>query len=629
MRLIKRVLIFIMLAMLYGSYAYAESPAFGTNVKVFDSSMPLAQIQSEVDAVYNQQVNNEMGAQHYALLFKPGVYGSAEQPLFIKVGYNTEVAGLGAVPTDVTINGHVDVYNRCLAENNCIALDNFWRSLSNLSINVSGQGLDGCRATSNFWAASQAAPMRRVNINGQLSLMDYCTAGPQYASGGFAADVKVSGQVINGSQQQYIVRNSSVGSWSNGVWNQVFSGVKGAPAQSYGPTGSSNQPYTTLNQSPVTREKPFLYLDNDKNYRVYVPEVMQNSSGVTWEAGLSSRGRSVPLTQFYIAKPTDTAQTISHALMRGYHLLLSPGVYRLEQAIRIERPGAVVLGLGLPTLVPANGNAAMVVGNISNVMLAGFMVDAGEKKSAVLVQIGHAKYREDDRDDSFAGVGEALKSENDMVRGSKQHGGHNGYDNSPTVLSDIFFRIGGSRVGQAGTSLIVNNDNVLLDNIWAWRADHGNAGTVGWEINKANHGVVINGDDVTAYGLFVEHYQKTNVIWRGERGRTIFFQNELPYDPPNQSSWMDGATKGYPAYRVAKYVKNHEAWGLGSYAYFNVDATIHAANSFEVPVTPGVRLHSMATVSLSGQGTIDHIVNLTGDTASATTPSPARMVNYP
>ncbi|MBB5329866.1 glycoside hydrolase family 55 protein [Tunturiibacter gelidoferens] len=174
------------------------------------------------------------------------------------------MAGLGASPADVTINGHVDVYNQCFAADNCIALDNFWRSLSNLTINV--MGLSGCQASADFWAVSQAAPMRRVNITGaNLSLQDYCSAGPQFASGGFIADSQ-TGFVINGSQQQFYVRNSSVGGWSNGVWNQVFTGVVGAPATSY-----PNPTYTTLPSTPVSRERPFLYSDANGNYSVFVP----------------------------------------------------------------------------------------------------------------------------------------------------------------------------------------------------------------------------------------------------------------------------------------------------------------------------------------------------------------------
>src|SRR4051794_28019235 len=172
--------------------AAPPAPDLGPNVIVFDPSMPVAQIQATVDGIYALQVNNEMGTNRYALLFKPGVYGSAATPLQMKVGYYTEVAGLGASPADVTINGKIEVYNRCLdggGTSNCHALVNFWRTLSNQSINVNSLGQDGCRASANFWAVSQAVSMRRVAVaGGTLSLMDYCTAGPQYASGGFIAD---------------------------------------------------------------------------------------------------------------------------------------------------------------------------------------------------------------------------------------------------------------------------------------------------------------------------------------------------------------------------------------------------------------------------------------------------------
>src|SRR3954447_11517020 len=209
--------------------AVASPPELGSNVIVFDPSMPVGQIQATVDAVHARQVNAEMSTNRYALLFKPGVYGSATEPLQMKVGYYTEVAGLGASPADVRINGKIEVYNRCLNDggtSNCVALDNFWRTLANLSLNVVGAGQDGCRASANFWAVSQASSMRRLAISGgNLSLMDYCTAGPQFASGGFIADSNLP-FVINGSQQQWITRNSSVGGWSNAVLKQVFSRVE-------------------------------------------------------------------------------------------------------------------------------------------------------------------------------------------------------------------------------------------------------------------------------------------------------------------------------------------------------------------------------------------------------------------
>jgi len=572
----------------------AGAPDLGPNVIVFDPTMPTSQIQATIDGITAQQVDNEFGAQRYTLLFKPGTYGTPASPLTFQVGYYTEVAGLGASPTDVTINGHVDVYNRCLTPSNCIALVNFWRSLSNLTINVAG--LSGCRASGDFWAVSQAAPMRRVNITGgNLTLMDYCTAGPQYASGGFIADSR-TGFVINGSQQQFLVRDSSIGGWSNGVWNQVFSGVLGAPPQSFSTTAYDPPPYTTLPASPVTRERPFLYLDASGHYNVFVPAVRHDSSGTTWASGGSGSGSSIPLDTFFVARPTDDVKDINTALATGRNLIFTPGVYHLDRTIDVKRPDTVVLGLGFATLVPENGITAMRVADVKGVKIAGLLFDAGPVSSDTLLQVGTKNAHKSDPGD-------------------------------PTSLHDVFFRIGGAAAGKATTSLVVNSDNVILDDVWAWRADHGTG--VGWTVNTADTGVVVNGDDVTAYGLFVEHYQRYEVIWNGEDGRTIFFQNEMPYDPPNQAAWTHDGVNGFAAYKIADGVKRHEAWGLGSYCFFNVDPTIHATRAFEVPVASGVRLHDILTVSLGGVGTIDHVVNDTGAAAQGAATIPVNIVSFP
>jgi hypothetical protein len=568
----------------------AVQPDFGPNVRIFDPSMPTSEIQATVNAIRDAQVDAEMGTQRYALLFKPGTYGSPAEPLIIQVGYYTEVAGLGASPADVVINGHVDVYNRCLAPDNCIALVNFWRSVSNLTINIMGE--TGCRASANFWAASQAAPMRRVNVTGgNLTLFDYCTAGPQFASGGFIADSK-TGFVINGSQQQYIVRNSSIGGWSNAVWNQVFAGVQGAPAQTF-----PSPPYTTLATTPVSREKPYLYVDAEGMYNVFVPDARTDTSGTTWETGPTA-GESIPLSDFFLARPSDSVKSINRELARGKHLLLTPGVYDVDRSISVKRSDTVVLGLGVATLTAVDGAVPMRVADVKGVDVAGVMIDAGTVNSPVLLQVGtpHAK-----------------KSD----------------PSNPTTLHDVFFRIGGPHVGKATVSLEVNSDNVLLDHVWAWRADHGVDGSFGWEVNTADTGVVVNGDNVTATGLFVEHYQKYNTIWNGENGTTILFQNELPYDPPNQAAYQHDGVLGWAAYKVADSVRRHELWGGGSYVFFNVNPTIHATRGFEVPETPGIEMHHLLTVNLSA-GTIDHVVNDVG--APATTDAigvPSFVVSFP
>ena len=579
----------VALTLLTAGAASAASPDLGPNVKVFDPGMPQSEIQAAVDAVFAQQQSDQFGTQRYALLFKPGTYGSPAHPLRFQVGYYTEVAGLGASPADTVINGAVEVYNQC-DQNGCLALNNFWRSLANLTIHSMGAA-DGCRQSANFWAVSQAAPMRRVQIDGtNLSLMDYCTAGPQYASGGFISDSKLP-FTVNGSQQQFLVRNSSLGGWSNGVWNQVFAGTEGAPAQSF-----PDPPYTTLDTTPVSRERPFLYQDGAGDTRVFVPAARQGSSGTTWEGGTEA-GRSLPIEDFFVARPSDSAKKLDQELARGENLLLTPGVYDADRTISVKRARTVVLGLGLATLTAQGGAVPMRIADVPGVIVAGLTFDAGADESPNLLEVGPAKHA------------------------------HKSDAADPTTIQDVFFRIGGPHVGRAANSLEVNSDDVLLDDIWAWRADHGDG--VGWTVNTARNGVIVNGDDVTATGLFVEHYQQYNVIWNGERGRTVFFQNELPYDPPDQAAYQHDGVPGWAAYKVADPVREHEGWGMGSYVFFNVNPAVHAARGFEVPVTPGVRMHDLLTVNLDA-GTIDHVINDTGaPVTTAAVGVPSYVASYP
>jgi hypothetical protein len=565
----------------------ANVPDFGPNVTIFDPSMSKSEIKATVDAIAGQQVSNQFGTQRHALLFMPGSYGSAADPLNFEVGYYTEVAGLGSSPNDVTVNGTIDSYNQCFGPGDCTALVNFWRSLSNLTIEVAGKG--GCQF-GEFWATSQAAPMRRVHVNGHTTLMDYCS-GPSFASGGFIADsLFTNSTVVNGSQQQYLVRNSSLSGWSNGVWNQVFAGVQGAPPQSF-----PSPPYTTLSTNPASREKPFLYVDAKRHFNVYIPDVQHNSSGTTWASG-QTPGQSLPIKRFYIATPADSVKSINNALLHGKNLIFTPGVYDIDKTIRVKRPGTIVLGLGMATLTAQNGVVPMTVEEDRGVVISGLIFDAGPVSSPVLLQVGTPK----------------------------QNGSSN--PNDPTTLHDVFFRIGGPHIGKATVSLEVNSDDVILDHIWAWRADHGSG--VGWTSNTADTGVVVNGDNVLATGLFAEHYQKYNVVWNGENGKTIMFQNEMPYDPPNQAAWQHSGVLGWAAYKVAASVKTHEGWGLGSYCFLNVDPTIHASRAFEVPVTPGVKLHDILSLSITNHGTIDHVVNDVGAATPADT-TPVNIVSYP
>ncbi len=583
------------------SPAGASQPNFGPNVYVFSPSMPLSQIQATVNAISAQQVSNQFGTQRYALLFEPGTYGSAADPLFVQVGYYTEVAGLGASPSDVVINGAVNSTNQCIS-GSCTALDNFWRSLSNLTVNYtpppSTVTNPPCIDSTEFWAASQASPIRRVDVNGNLFLFDYCSS-PGYSSGGFIADSQFTGgAVINGSQQQYIVRNSNIDGWSNSVWNQVFVGDVGAPDQSFGVTPGTQ--YTTLPTSPVTEEEPFLQVDGSSRDSVFVPALQHNSVGPTWTSG-STPGTSVPICRFFIASPSTPVPQINLALALGKDLILTPGVYDLDQPIVVSRADTIVLGLGFATLVPQRGNAALVVAPNNGVKMSGLIVDAGPVNSPVLVSVG------------TPGPANA---------------------NDPDLIQDVFFRIGGAATTpvSATVSLLDNASDSIIDDVWAWRADHGN--DVGWTDNQADTGVVVTGDNVTAYGLAVEHYQKYEVIWSGQGGTDIFFQNELPYDPPTQADWMASPSQdGYPAFLVTPNVRTFQGYGMGSYVVFiDTTATLFNAEAFESPDTPGVQFHDIFGVWIAGSGGDNSIINGVGGPVTSTDPGivePVDVVSYP
>ena len=346
----------------------ANVAAFGPNVCVFTPAMSQAAIQDDLNAIAAQQVPvaSQFSSQRYAVLFRPGTYGSSASPLVFQVGYYTEVAGLGSMPQDTVINGAIDVFNNlCTAgTQDCNSDDNFWRSLSNLTLNVDLPSSPpayappivdpfgtGCTNSAEMWSASQAAPIRRAVINGSVVFQDYC-ANHNFASGGFIADSKVSGSLNFFGNQQFMVRNSAIGGAAgcpNGLWNMVYSGVQGAPGPVF--TGQCQQ-NTVLSASPVTEEEPFLYTDSGGGYNVFVPAVQHGSSGPSW-AGGAEAGTSLPLSKFFVASPATPTLAITAALALGKDLILTPGVYNLSQPILVSRPAPWSWGSAWPPWCPS------------------------------------------------------------------------------------------------------------------------------------------------------------------------------------------------------------------------------------------------------------------------------------
>ena len=534
-----------------------QSP-FGKRVLVFDPSMDRREMQEILDALHQQQAHRQFGSERYALLFKPGTYD-----LTITVDYYVHAAGLGQVPSDVRINGAVQSVTT--TRNNNVTVM-FWRAAENFQVRPPEPD------SLVFWAVSQAAPYRRMHILGDLQLDK-----GGWASGGLLANSIIEGEARLTTGQQWFTRNSELGSWSGGNWNRTFAGTVGTPSVPW-----PEAPNTIVDTVPVVRDKPFLQIDEDGRYCVFVPSLSRQSRGVSWKQG-PEPGERIPIEQFHIAFPEkDNAASINAALKAGRHLLFTPGIYELDDTLRVTRPDSVILGLGLPTLVPTTGKAALVTDDVPGIKLAGLMVDAGPVESPSLIEIGPAAADAD----------------------------HSG---NPASLHDIFCRVGGAIAGKTVACLVVNSNHVIIDHTWLWRADHG-AGAE-WEVNTAANGLIVNGHDVTVYGLFNEHFQEYQTLWNGERGRTYFYQSEIPYDPPSQEAWRPGSPDGYASYKVADHVEQHQAWGLGIYSFLGIkadaDPGVRLKSAVECPEKPGISITHI-TLFAKGYGGIDHPLNNRG-----------------
>jgi len=590
--------------------AEPNPPAWPPSVVVFgpedeDVTNVIDQMTQDLNSVAEGHFSNR----RLAILFKPGEYWGVS----VKVGYYTQVLGLGLHAHDVVFkNTAKGIWCPAMGDKPSPgSLDAFWRSAENFKTEAS----DGM-----MWAVSQAAPIRRVHVTGNLELYD----PGAWASGGYVANVHVDGETHMGIQQQWMSRNSDLGSPDfnvmGGSWNTVFVGCTGAPPAKY-PVGDDpsvgviNEPAT-----PVIAEKPFITIDNVGKYFLQIPAVKRRSVG--YDANLSpleAGAQSVPFSNVFVANDFQHGWgwAIQEKLDAGFHVVLSPGVFELHTTLTLKHAGQVLLGIGMATLHPpvTGGPCVRVAANTPNVRVAGLMlgalrVERNEGEVTALLEWGS----------------EGTVDEGDAAR--------------PGIMSDIFARVGGPNIDrEVGVDKMVrvHSGHVVGDNLWLWRADHAlldpneppqtvddpKKSEYHLTVNReypSEAGLEVIGNDVTMYGLFVEHTLGHMTQWRGEGGRVFFYQSEFPYDVTQQ----DFGEAGFAGYMVADNVKSHQAYGIGVYTYFR-DHDVQVDSAIRAPETDGVRFHNAFTRFLNGQGGVWHVLNGQGGSATVQGTRMARL----
>jgi hypothetical protein len=291
-------------------------------------------------------------------------------------------------------------------------------------------------------------------------------------------------------------------------------------------------------------------------------------------------GSVLSLADFYVAKNNaDTSATINQALSKGKHILFTPGIYEIDEPLEVRSSGTIILGMGLATLRSTSGSECIITRDADDLILAGLLFDAGTDESETLLRLG-----------------------------AKENA-------APSLIADMYFRVGGiaaDKPSKTRSCITIDLDNTVGDNLWVWRADHGD--NVGWDMNTCENGIIIDADNVTMYALMVEHFNGYQTLWNGNNGTCIMYQSEVPYDVPSKGEWInpDGKRFGYASFKVADDVTSFRATGLGVYLY-NRDNDIPMYCAMEVPDTEGVHVHNIITAYLNGFPGMKCVINEAGN----------------
>lgn len=246
-------------------------------------------------------------------------------------------------------------------------------------------------------------------------------------------------------------------------------------------------------------------------------------------------------------------------------MVFTPGVYDVDETIEITSENTVVLGLGVPVLSVTKPHISIMQTKAKGVKIGGLIFEAGSNDNFL------------DSDPSLLEIGEKDNRYGDA--------------NSPSVLYDVYCRVGGRVVAQTKSCITIYHNYTIGDNLWLWRADHG-AGAKSWDSDKSDHGLLVYGDNVTIYGLAAEHFQSNQVIWYGESGEVYFYQSELPYDVPEVSQGFKVAA----SFKIDDSVKTFKGVGFGIYDFFRSGKGAYADSAIEAPNSSGIHLINVNSV---------------------------------
>ena len=563
---------------------------FGDSTLIVGEHDNMSLVQDEIDQTHARLESGNDGqfsSERYGVMFLKGNYPD----ISMRLGYYTSACGLGETPDDTKL-GEIYVSTNVLGNNNSTCT--FWRNIENVSTSSDTQ-----------FAVSQAPSIRRCHFEGSLAL----SHPSGWSSGGFLADSKVDKTVYPRTQQQWLSRNDDMGVWSGSGHNYAFIGCEGTlPLSSWSEETSRT---TIVEKTPVIAEMPFLYKERDDFY-VFLPDVKKNTSGLSWDSNEIGDGRSISLDRYYLAREgIDDDKTLNAVLDKGQGIIFTPGIYHLDKPLHVKNENTLLLGLGYATLEVSNSNTegAILIDDVGGVRVGSLLLDAG-KKSDYLLKVGNSKTNVSHKD-------------------------------NPCIFSDIFGRLGGKEDAhtEVENMVIINQNDVIGDNFWLWRADHSRG--IAWNDygegeditygNPGDTGLLVNGDNVTCYALMVEHFEKYQTLWKGENGATYMYQSETPYNVPNQEAWKshNNTLDGYASYKVEDNVKNHKAFALGVYwVHWSPDSLERA---IEVPENDGISLTHLVTTTFSGydNGGIRHVVNDYGEAVGSGGSFRALVENYP